>query len=1048
MLDFAKLSRPRLAAVYPRERLFARLDQCRRHAAIWIAGAPGAGKTTLAASYLAARELPALWYQLDAGDADPASFFYYLGLGAHQAGFAGETDLPLLTMEYLPDLPGFTRRFFRALLGRLPNGAVLVLDNYHDVPPDSPLPGLLAAAVKEVREGTNLVLLSRAEPPAHFAGLAASGALAQLAPEELLLTAVETASVAALDGPLDEALAPALHERTQGWAAGVVLLAKRCRRLGADGLHLNGHEATFDYFETEIVARADPPTRELMLRCAWMPRFTATMAEQLSGNAAAGELLAALHRQHCFTSRSSGKVPAYAYHALFRAFLIHRADTCFSDAQRDRIKHRAAQLLAANGQEDDAFQLYCEAGDPAAAVQLILTRAATLVAQGRWQLLEHWLQALPAGMSDATPWLMYWRGVCQAQIQPREARAVLERAYQGFVRMADIQGQLLAASTVVESYFFDVIGYAPLDNWIAVLQTALDGKPTFSSPDIELRVMTGTAFALLFRDLRHPLMEVCLARIRALLANELSLDRKVAAATVLLNHFAFLEEIEEGQAIIALVGRYGDDPRVRPITRMWWWTWVAHFWVRTGSLERTLADLDRAAAIADEHGLTFAAPFVQLCRVDTYLTFGEPAKAESALHKTEPVLDRMSVGDIGYHGFLQCKLALSGMGPPLAPGRARELLSLSLEYGAAAVNNLGLICHAVILARHGDHQAALECAQRAAALPPPGSIYATHDAQLIEAYLALLRGDETQARAALAAGMKVGSERGYVNSMRWQPGMMAALCAFALEEQIEVDHARRLIRTLNLKPESADIELWPWPVRIHTLGRFGVLLDGAPLAGTRKAPKKILTLLKALIALGGREVPDQLLADALWPDEAGDTARASLATAVHRLRKLLGSAETVQLHEGRLSLDASRTWVDSWAFERLSGAEPGSRRAARAIALYHGSFLAGDSECSWTLKPRERLRAKFIRLLAQEAQRLEQAGQPQAAATLYARGIETDALAEAFYQGLMRCYRQQERHAEALAVYRRLRQALSVTLGIAPSPSSDALYRELLIVAG
>ena len=53
----AKLSRPRLAAVHPRERLFARLDECLEHTAVWVHGVPGAGKTTLVASYLQARKL-------------------------------------------------------------------------------------------------------------------------------------------------------------------------------------------------------------------------------------------------------------------------------------------------------------------------------------------------------------------------------------------------------------------------------------------------------------------------------------------------------------------------------------------------------------------------------------------------------------------------------------------------------------------------------------------------------------------------------------------------------------------------------------------------------------------------------------------------------------------------------------------------------------------------------------------------------------------------------------------------------------------------------
>ena len=77
----AKLSRPRLYDALPRNRLFRLLDEA-RPSVIWVAAPPGAGKTTLVASYLESRKLPGIWYQVDSGDADPATFFYYLGLAA------------------------------------------------------------------------------------------------------------------------------------------------------------------------------------------------------------------------------------------------------------------------------------------------------------------------------------------------------------------------------------------------------------------------------------------------------------------------------------------------------------------------------------------------------------------------------------------------------------------------------------------------------------------------------------------------------------------------------------------------------------------------------------------------------------------------------------------------------------------------------------------------------------------------------------------------------------------------------------------------------
>ena len=55
----------------------------------------------------------------------------------------------------------------------------------------------------------------------------------------------------------------------------------------------------------------------------------------------------------------------------------------------------------------------------------------------------------------------------------------------------------------------------------------------------------------------------------------------------------------------------------------------------------------------------------------------------------------------------------------------------------------------------------------------------------------------------------------------------------------------------------------PWALKIFTLGRFGLLSDGKPVRFTRKAQEKPLALLKALIALGGREVHEEQIADAL-----------------------------------------------------------------------------------------------------------------------------------------------------------------------------------------
>lgn len=148
-MSLAKTTRPSSAAIVPRTRLFRWLDRAAKWPITWLWGPPGAGKTILIASYLVARHITNLWYQVDDGDHDIASFFYFLSLAAPRR----RQTLPLLTPEYRQGLSTFTRRFFRELYGRLKSRFVLVLDNYQELPVDSPLHEVMREALAELPKG-------------------------------------------------------------------------------------------------------------------------------------------------------------------------------------------------------------------------------------------------------------------------------------------------------------------------------------------------------------------------------------------------------------------------------------------------------------------------------------------------------------------------------------------------------------------------------------------------------------------------------------------------------------------------------------------------------------------------------------------------------------------------------------------------------------------------------------------------------------------------------------------------------------------------------
>jgi DNA-binding SARP family transcriptional activator len=361
--------------------------------------------------------------------------------------------------------------------------------------------------------------------------------------------------------------------------------------------------------------------------------------------------------------------------------------------------------------------------------------------------------------------------------------------------------------------------------------------------------------------------------------------------------------------------------------------------------------------------------------------------------------------------------------------------------GGVALRALHCVHNVGMLMAAGDLDRASRLAEEARDLVTGSSMDALLGTiALYQAHIAHLRGETGRCTEFLQEALRFLRRDSGKARARWYPQLMSALFPLALREGIEPGLVKSLIREFRIAPQSAEAEGWPWPIEIFTLGRFELVKDGLPLHFEHKAPRKPIAVLKVLVARGGRDVPISQLIDDLWPGAEGDAAQEACRTALHRLRNLLGDADTITLDDGRLSLDPRQVWVDALAFERAADAAVDPTRIA---SLYRGQFLPEEREAPWALPMRERLRNKFVRHVAQGAFGLEQCGQLAAAASLYQRGIDADDLAEEFYQGLMRCHIERGRHADAMAVYRRLRQMLLVTLGIAPSRDSDALFRRL-----
>jgi DNA-binding SARP family transcriptional activator len=838
----------------------------------------------------------------------------------------------------------------------------------------------------------------------------------------------------------------------------VVLILERLRGHPGEAAALpaSASEAVFDYFAGEVLSELDEPTRHFLLTTSFLDQMTAGMAAELTGSRDAERILAGLHRRSYFTEKRMAAEPVYAYHALFRAFLRGRARETWPPARLVRVQRRAGQILARTTRPEEALARLTEVGDWHAVARLITETAPTLMAQGRIATLEAALRAVPDRLLGRWPWLDYWLGVCRLPFDTVESRERSSHAFERLEAAGDAAGAYLAWSAAVDSIFLEWGDYKRLDPWIDRLPTLRRAFPAWPSPEVEEQVTISVFSSLMLRRPDHPEIADWAERVLGLAQRSADPARRFLAGARMALYFLWLGDL--GRAAFAgdILRESADGVQPPPLAVLYWRVAEAAYSWHVARPADALRLTEDGLAMARATGVHLVDYHLLAQGVYAGFTGGDHTTGRAYLRELAAVTRGPRQLEISHYHFLAGWDAMLAGDLPRCLSHLREGLRGTLVTGSPFPEALNRLALAQALHERGEPDVAREHLARARRIGAGmGSAMIGFMGAMVEADFALARGDAVAGLDALRHGLTVGRERGLLNTPWWRPAMMARLCRRALEAGIEVEYVQRLVRLRRLTLEHPPVELesWPWPVRIYTLGRFGVVKDGTPVHFSGKVQQRPLSLLKAVIALGGRDVAEEQLAEALWPEADGDGAHQALAVTLHRLRRLLGHEEAVLLRGGYVRLASTHCWVDAWAFERLLGKADAARQAGRpeearalderGLALYRGGFLDADGQAAWALSARERLRRVFLRRVAGLGRAWEAAGDWGRAVHWYERGLEVDDLAEELYQRLIAGYQRLGRQAEAAVTYERCRQRLADVLGVAPSAETERLGRSL-----
>ncbi|MCA0243493.1 MAG: LuxR C-terminal-related transcriptional regulator [Proteobacteria bacterium] len=408
-IDSTKLRPPRAARrLMAREALLARLQDARRKRCIVVQGPAGSGKTSTLVAWrqaLLTLNYDVAWLSLASEDDGAARFLDCLVASLAEVDPALVADaVPLLGRDSGDSALEHVAITLVQAIGARARELVLMLDDLQQLG-DPGVHRVLQWLLDYAPPNLHLAIGSRHALPLSLGRLRAHGELAEFDLRDLRFSADETERFLREQlGDIGAHNAKALHRLTDGWVAGLQLFVLDLKGRSDGGyaaVQLRDARAFADYFESEVLQRMAADDLALLVRAAVCSRFCASLLAALTDHPRAlaqmTTRLARLDHDNLFIQQvgSDDAQSWYRLHPLLREVLLQRT-AALPEAERRALHGAAWRWLDAHGQIDEAVRHAVQAGDTAAAAELVERAAPPLIARRELSALSVLMHRLPA----------------------------------------------------------------------------------------------------------------------------------------------------------------------------------------------------------------------------------------------------------------------------------------------------------------------------------------------------------------------------------------------------------------------------------------------------------------------------------------------------------------------------------------------------------------------------------------------------------------------------------------------------------------------------
>ena len=1079
-----------------RDRLFDFLDSQFHKPAFLISGQAAQGKTTLAASYLAEKNIPVIWIHLTEENNDSEKLFNCIVAASSRMGIEAGNQEPVFAASPILGAGQGLQQYVKvlaALFEKVSGPTALVLDDLEQLDETSPGFDLIFYILSIFNSFLKRFVLSRTIPERYLGTLKMSGHICMIENQDLCFSLEETCQLFSNRPELDRSWLARIHEITSGWIGGLTLIKESLRQADhpPDDLPSQLSEETFTYFSQEIYNRLPDDIKRFLVTTSELDVIDIDVVQTMFDRQTALSILTRLEKRNLFIQRilDSRGNHQFRYHLLFRKFLSWQLTQTYPPEKIQTVYRTFARVLWENRCHEAALKCFDLARDVDQMARILRIKGPDYLIQGNLSDLEKWIGRLPEKRVEKDPWLMFFSIIARRIKGGQKNISRLETVFSLFKHASDVRGMFLSIGFLIEAAVFVRKPSRVIEAWIKQGESILAGTgKTQQFP---------WARGLLLQKigLGYIAGSGNLTRGISACKNALLLARQIdepglmfnTSITLALGHVQAgdLDNARKLLTRIHQMDRKQQSPEYRVLRHLV----DIDLFLKNQRFDRAESLLSRCETDIDTFGLIFLYPALV---EEKALFFAYTGKFDDARQMADHLNDfSVLEGNNFYSGIsyrihaLTClfqddaNLALSHINTALQefdPAKKGDIhyfltrqlagiILLSCRRYEQALDHLlpaadhfektgaGLnACETLIAA--GNAWWALSQKKQAVTCFEKGFSKAAGEGYQS---MPLIKGPLLF--NALIAMTGRGGFSGSVPAIEHAVSMLKTFGAADLDQMLT-----KALKSAGKKQRSAIAARFA-PIyklvlpRLHirTFGRFVIRIGSREIDARAFEGTKPLTLLKALVRHGGTDIPKEILIDDLWPDAPSGSGEKNFKITLHRLRKVLekdiqkpfGFSYVFQ-KSARISLDMEIVDIDAKQF--LSFGKRADRLAEKdqleqaltfydkGIDLYKGDFLSEETYLEWVDRQRTLYRSRYLEMLSTKAMIHENLDQTDLAIDTWQAALQIDPCLESACRNLMILYADTGRIKNALRQFGALTDALKKEMDTEPDPRTVELY--------